>query len=701
MLRSTYHLDEILASRPNTLAKDKYSSCKHSDNQSQQPRWAPKKTLSPGPYQWIKYQKSRRPEPFATRALTAVPHIDNEFSYDRKLTTADEPRLIRLLRVFPGGRTDPIACQLLYAALDKLPAYQALSYCWDDQPASVLISCNKQPILITANLSAAIATIRRESMSQLIWADALCIDQTSIEEKNSQVPLMRTICQRATTVHIWLGYDTNRRTGLEAFNVMRQLYSAYGELGWDYNMYKKPVTSAAKPSIKIPALDDPCWNSVLNLIRLPWFSRTWIIQEVAVSQEAFLHCGDATLEWDVFCLGFLFTIKAGLVTVRPDIFLHISGILQVASLLTTCICYQEQSGKELDMLYLFESHRQVQASDPRDKVFGLIGLAANEGMLHNVEPDYSLSVDQVYLDISKTIISSSSTLDILGIPRSPSGVPKPSWAVDWSSPRLASSLSCRDLHRNHIFHFDATGGSHSTAVEFRDKTLLLEGHLFDVITGVGKAMAPLETSSLAALASPLSRSQPGFFLTMMQTYEILQDWRELLKSNFPLREYPPTSEGLLQTWCRIIYLDQVFAGKTLADAIHNQGGIRIRASYHFMKFCARSKMITRLVRWYERIPLPGRMLMKAHPTSSPIHLFETFAKVMGRRMAVTRNGYAGLVPDFTQEGDSIAIVQKSKVPLVLRQRKCGRWELIGDCYVHGIMHGEGFVEASCERLEIV
>ena len=76
-----------------------------------------------------------------------------------------------------------------------------------------------------------------------------------------------------------------------------------------------------------------------------------------------------------------------------------------------------------------------------------------------------------------------------------------------------------------------------------------------------------------------------------------------------------------------------------------------------------------------------------------------FTRSLYRRMITTKRGYIGLGPRMSQPGDSIFLVKGSRVPLILRPGESG-WELIGDCYVHGIMQGEAFDAAKCENLII-
>ena len=69
-------------------------------------------------------------------------------------------------------------------------------------------------------------------------------------------------------------------------------------------------------------------------------------------------------------------------------------------------------------------------------------------------------------------------------------------------------------------------------------------------------------------------------------------------------------------------------------------------------------------------------------------------------MICTIKGYIGLGPRSTKEEDCVVLVQGGRISLVLRPRD-HHWELLGDCYLHRIMHGEGFEEAKCEEINIV
>lgn len=63
-----------------------------------------------------------------------------------------------------------------------------------------------------------------------------------------------------------------------------------------------------------------------------------------------------------------------------------------------------------------------------------------------------------------------------------------------------------------------------------------------------------------------------------------------------------------------------------------------------------------------------------------------------RRRCLTSCGYICQVPLVIQFGDAMFIPCGSAIPFIIRQRRgpLNRYELIGECYIHGIMNGEAF-----------
>lgn len=64
----------------------------------------------------------------------------------------------------------------------------------------------------------------------------------------------------------------------------------------------------------------------------------------------------------------------------------------------------------------------------------------------------------------------------------------------------------------------------------------------------------------------------------------------------------------------------------------------------------------------------------------------------GRSFCITDKGYMGWVPESTTIGDQICVLHGCRVPFILRPISSGRYEVVGDAYIHGRMDGEPFYD---------
>jgi len=84
---------------------------------------------------------------------------------------------------------------------------------------------------------------------------------------------------------------------------------------------------------------------------------------------------------------------------------------------------------------------------------------------------------------------------------------------------------------------------------------------------------------------------------------------------------------------------------------------------------------------------------------------ELFGAAFTRRFCITRNGRFGQVRNNTRKGDLVCVVVGAQVPLVIRPPDRGddvqTYELIGDCYLEGVMHGEAMHDERYETVEII
>lgn len=84
---------------------------------------------------------------------------------------------------------------------------------------------------------------------------------------------------------------------------------------------------------------------------------------------------------------------------------------------------------------------------------------------------------------------------------------------------------------------------------------------------------------------------------------------------------------------------------------------------------------------------------------------------MGRKFAMSENGFICWVPRETRAGDVVAVMPGGKVPYILRQRSesekpynsahndddTHRYRFLGDAYIHGIMYEKPMTRRNCGR----
>lgn len=94
--------------------------------------------------------------------------------------------------------------ELEEVSLDSSLSYEALSYTWDGQVPDRPINCHGKIMKVTKNCEIALLRLRNQLKRQL-WVDSICINQDSVLEKNTQIPLMGEIYGKCSRVLVWLG----------------------------------------------------------------------------------------------------------------------------------------------------------------------------------------------------------------------------------------------------------------------------------------------------------------------------------------------------------------------------------------------------------------------------------------------------------------------------------------------------------------
>ncbi|KAF1830797.1 HET-domain-containing protein [Decorospora gaudefroyi] len=272
------------------------------------------------------------------------------YQYKPLDTTKQQIRLLKLHRLPPTFaallHTDAVHCEIETFDIDTAPAYIALSYTWGDPAYSRIIYLDNRPFRVRTNLFDFLCAFRSDNANiYYLWIDQLCIDQTTTEERSHQVRLMSQIYTRCQFVIASLGLAT---AGLaRAF------------------------------------LESPSSDLVRQLLQDRYFTRLWIVQEIRLAPQVRILCGQDWISWTsissiVNIRGFFRQPNLSLIIVRP-----ISSAGALFAL--------RRHGPHA----LIGKFASMQCEDPRDKVYGLLGLVDERS---RPMVDYNKPLYEVYID---------------------------------------------------------------------------------------------------------------------------------------------------------------------------------------------------------------------------------------------------------------------------------------------------------------
>ncbi|KAM7204844.1 Heterokaryon incompatibility protein (HET) domain containing protein [Rhypophila sp. PSN 637] len=325
--------------------------------------------------------------------------MDRSFCYK---PLDDAKNSIRLLRILsPTNDSDTICCSLVTAHLDKKPSYEALSYVWGSEPSSTTIQCDGRDISITRNLYQALRSLQRleDSTNRLFWIDALCINQNDIAERSSQIGLIFHIYRAARNVIVWPGEPAS-----DGHPYSESVNDSMVDVGIDI----EPDDSRRR--------ERSFRGSILKYLKAPIFRRAWVLQEILCSRKTSLLLDDGETEWETFWGRAAIEIVTSIVASGDrslptasmaafQFYTATSSIKFIASSSFFRVTYDSsyekarasplanavasQWAKTLDFT------ATLNTTDPRDRVFALVGLADAFGIIVP-KPDYSKSTRLVF-----------------------------------------------------------------------------------------------------------------------------------------------------------------------------------------------------------------------------------------------------------------------------------------------------------------
>ncbi|KAK3344252.1 heterokaryon incompatibility protein-domain-containing protein [Lasiosphaeria hispida] len=636
-------------------------------------------------------------------------HITEPYLYSSlpNLSGASPTTPFRLLRLLPGTRQDDIECQLVDGDLyEDANKYEALSYVWGNTSTHTPVQVNGATLQIGQNLRSALLNLRLPNFHRVLWVDAICINQADNAEKANQVPIMGDIYRHASQTVVWLG---------EATADTHTAFSHIQTLG------DEALDLAKTPGKAIGLGESPAFKEVSNntsvldsIVKDSWWTRVWTAQEILLSKRAVLASGRHQADWDFFHRAIRYGEMLGLwpsalemFGVAPDIPLKQFNDVDA---LRTPPTFKTPAHEML--FYLLRTRRRA-ATDPRDKIYGVLGLVGDSAQSIGIIPDYEASVSDAYTQATGRLIETSGNLDILGVCfpfKKRTVISLPSWVADWgSTDSLAWPLS-EDAKGNPR----TTHASHNTNAqpEWEDKgrVLVVEGHAVDIVANLSLLQRELSDEEMWDDSEfQVDTSEPWWedlrnagammgrayenFTSIVVNLIVYVEWEEFVKQVKPTNPVP-TSADPLSIYC------QTLCTGTLAP-----GGLS-ETERLFRSWLGQFSPIKKLKAWkldravggmFRLLSLLGYVMATWKGYGE---FFKYLRPVTERRLGSLKNGYLCLLPKLTKIGDQLAILKGGRVPLILRPRSDGAMEYIGEAYVHGIMDGEAFKEGLCEKIRI-
>lgn len=366
------------------------------------------------------------------------------------------PGYFRLAIILAGEGDEPVRIKIEVCDLSRPPKYSALSYCWGDGPQSRRCeSLDGDYISVTDNLYQALLHRRQSYVSGRMWIDQICIAQENNEDKAQQVRLMGAIYSKAIMVVVWLG-DAVVGTGA-AFSMLRNAEALFGRgqrnsLDLDGKGKSHTNSGLHKYLDRIRTKDRVAWRAFEDILRRPWFSRIWTLQEIVLAWDAVIQCGShqtSRLGFDLCCIRIQEYCR---VTGSPDtLILHrilskrqvnqnyvgwLRSALDSAAEIGYLPSQRETEFNALDNVLTASLSRR--ATLAHDKIYGVLNIV-NPDDVDGLVVDYDIPARDLYIYITKRSISARGDLSILKLKTiEPRIIPRtgasefPSWVPDYN-----------------------------------------------------------------------------------------------------------------------------------------------------------------------------------------------------------------------------------------------------------------------------
>lgn len=485
------------------------------------------------------------------------------------------------------------------------------------------------------------------------------------------------------------------------------------------------------------------------LLSRSYWTRMWIQQEVILSPKPIICCGSMQLDWDMFEAGLAFI---NLIRHHATYgVLSKYGCTDLAFGFSTWVNSEEKNyekryfkdwtasdsknyeelgkgwtneagalrrlrsrwprgkspsaGGPCLMRVLAEAHCGAvrhEVSNQHDRIYGLAGMAADIPRLvqFGFRITYNLPCSESYANAARAIILSGD-VDLLALSNRKKFERIPSWVPDWRTPTKMPRGGF-PWETQFCATKDLQGPDNLISDKEWDDPLVLEGCIVDRVDHMNSLWRP---------GAPGSRGQRrlarGYFLDVQNIIWMSGERQKKLGKWVYDRE--TASDGGL--W-RMPVADQ-HQGNTIIKPggeddylLKGYLGVSRDLDKDFVTDTRMWAMFRKMFK-VEFPGFPNPMDMKQCPsaeqTTADFNATDLYYNMMdrqsGTRPFVGDLGYFGLVPDLTEHGDIVVILKNAKFPYVLRRtvagKHPGKYEVVGEAYVHGSTMYGGLFEAGC------
>jgi hypothetical protein len=613
------------------------------------------------------------------------------------------PGEIRILVLSPGEENDSLRATLEMEDMADRPQYKAISYTWGDPIFSHSLQLPGGTIQITKSLSDTLKCFRNDTKDVRLWADAVCIDQNCVEERNHQVAIMHQIYEEAEAVLIWLGgirpSDCLVSFLLGSIAMLPEASPSHPDLPFSEEVMVRHdevrMSSKARPVWRTCDQCEACFsiqgsriskNALSEFTSRPWFSRLWVIQEAWCAQDFTMYFGNHHVDRSTIERAFLSMFDAFGVSrdlgLEGDPAQRIFEEGPLLDLLFSSISKSPESGSAHALFELIIATRHAALTAPHDRVFAIRRLA-NAHNMEDLKPDYSLPIEELHARVAMVELTEPSywtqqldvnrpspmlVLSLAGVQRRWDDVNGVSWVPDINN--LNEECFRKWFHHENESRLTWAGGKSSIDVvgnmsldSFRVSGKIT-GRIEDVCEFTQYCLQdsrPPETDKSADHKAQFEASVLPWFkgcvnFVLLSQASVASDYQSLTTVMIQGRTltYQNTSSSK-QKRLKVSFHDWLRTNESATKS-----AVNVQAVYQTFNSIVRN--------W--------SLLMK--------NLDRT------RVLASSTAGHIGWVPEAAVPGDQIVLFRGSPLPFILRKRSDGYYAVIGDAYIHGIMHGEAW-----------